>query len=45
VRYGQSLPVAFGINTAKWICAASIDLTQLAVAGNILHDLVDVNLL
>lgn len=29
----QSLPVAFGIDTAKYICAASIDLTQLAVAG------------
>jgi len=29
----QSLPVAFGIDTAKYICAASIDVTQLAVAG------------
>lgn len=28
----QSLPVAFGIDKAKWICVASIDLTQLAVA-------------
>ena len=29
----QSLPVAFGVDTAKWICAASIDITQLAVAA------------
>jgi chlorophyll synthase len=29
----QSLPVAFGVDTAKWICAASIDVTQLAVAA------------
>jgi len=29
----QSLPVAFGIDKAKWICVASIDLTQLAVAA------------
>ncbi|XP_024545677.1 chlorophyll synthase, chloroplastic [Selaginella moellendorffii] len=29
----QSLPVAFGIDTAKWICIGSIDLTQLSVAG------------
>ena len=29
----QSLPVAFGIDTAKWICAASVTLTQLGVAG------------
>lgn len=43
--HGQSLPVAFGIDTAKWICAASIDLTQLAVAGKILHDVVDINFL
>jgi chlorophyll synthase len=29
----QSLPVAFGVDTAKWICVASIDVTQLGVAG------------
>jgi chlorophyll synthase len=29
----NSLPVAFGIDTAKWICVASIDLTQLGVAA------------
>jgi len=29
----QSLPVAFGVDTAKYICAASIDLTQLGVAA------------
>jgi len=29
----MSLPVQFGIDKAKWICAASIDLTQIAVAG------------
>ena len=29
----QSLPVAFGVDTAKWICVASIDATQLGVAG------------
>jgi len=29
----QSLPVAFGVDTAKWICAASIDVTQLSVAA------------
>jgi chlorophyll synthase len=28
----NSLPVAFGIDGAKWICAASVTLTQLAVA-------------
>lgn len=28
----QSLPVAFGIEKAKYICAASIDVTQLSVA-------------
>lgn len=33
----QSLPVAFGIDTAKYICAASIDVTQLAVAAYILY--------
>eukprot|EP01023_Acetabularia_acetabulum_P014411 TRINITY_DN17055_c0_g2_i2.p1 TRINITY_DN17055_c0_g2~~TRINITY_DN17055_c0_g2_i2.p1 ORF type:complete len:413 (+),score=43.38 TRINITY_DN17055_c0_g2_i2:72-1241(+) len=29
----QSLPVAFGVDTAKWILVGTIDLTQLAVAG------------
>lgn len=25
----QSLPVAFGVDTAKWICASTIDVTQV----------------
>eukprot|EP00889_Picochlorum_renovo_P004422 jgi/Picre1/31452/NNA_006804.t1 len=29
----QSLPVAFGVETAKWICVASIDITQLGIAA------------
>eukprot|EP00270_Netrium_digitus_P000962 TRINITY_DN11089_c0_g1_i1.p1 TRINITY_DN11089_c0_g1~~TRINITY_DN11089_c0_g1_i1.p1 ORF type:complete len:444 (+),score=114.03 TRINITY_DN11089_c0_g1_i1:43-1332(+) len=29
----QSLPVAFGVDAAKWICVGTIDLTQLSVAG------------
>ncbi|KAJ1472692.1 hypothetical protein T484DRAFT_1839274, partial [Baffinella frigidus] len=29
----MSLPVQFGIEKAKWICAGSIDVTQLSVAG------------
>ena len=29
----QSLPVAFGIDKAKYICAATIDVTQLSVAA------------
>ena len=29
----QSLPVAFGIDTAKWLTVATIDLTQLCVAA------------
>ena len=29
----NSLPVAFGIDTAKYICVASIDLTQLGVVA------------
>lgn len=29
----QSLPVAFGIEAAKWITVVTIDLTQLAVAA------------
>ncbi|EXB99414.1 Chlorophyll synthase [Morus notabilis] len=28
----QSLPVAFGAETAKWICVGAIDITQLSVA-------------
>jgi hypothetical protein len=29
----NSLPVAFGVDKAKLICVASIDLTQLGVAA------------
>ena len=29
----QSLPVAFGVDKAKWICAGSVTLTQLGVAA------------
>lgn len=29
----QSLPVAFGVETAKYICVASIDITQLGIAA------------
>ncbi|KAL3928273.1 MAG: hypothetical protein SGPRY_002456 [Prymnesium sp.] len=29
----QSLPVAFGVDTAKWICVGTIDITQLGVAA------------
>ena len=29
----QSLPVAFGVETAKWITVATIDVTQAAVAA------------
>lgn len=29
----QSLPVAFGVEKAKWICALSVSLTQLGVAA------------
>ncbi|GJM88329.1 hypothetical protein PR202_ga04379 [Eleusine coracana subsp. coracana] len=29
----QSLPVAFGMETAKWICVGAIDITQLSVAA------------
>lgn len=32
----QSLPVAFGTETAKWICVGAIDITQLSVAGYLL---------
>merc|ERR1711968_157849 len=29
----QSLPVAFGVDVAKWLTVGTIDVTQLAVAG------------
>jgi chlorophyll synthase len=29
----QSLPVAFGVDAAKWICVGTIDATQLGVAA------------
>jgi len=29
----QSLPVAFGVEGAKWICVSTIDVTQLGVAA------------
>eukprot|EP00850_Spirogloea_muscicola_P018510 SM000170S02682 [mRNA] locus=s170:96762:101412:- [translate_table: standard] len=29
----NSLPVAFGVDKAKWICVSTIDLTQLSVAA------------
>ena len=29
----QSLPVAFGLDTAKYLCVGSIDLTQLGIAA------------
>jgi chlorophyll/bacteriochlorophyll a synthase len=29
----NSLPVAFGIDGAKWICVSTIDITQIAVAA------------
>ena len=29
----NSLPVAFGVDTAKYICVGSIDVTQLGVAA------------
>lgn len=32
----NSLPVAFGIDKAKWLCAGSITLTQLGVAAYLL---------
>ncbi|KAL3585782.1 hypothetical protein D5086_012649 [Populus alba] len=34
----QSLPVAFGAETAKWICVGAIDITQLSIAGYLLGD-------
>ncbi|KAF9591334.1 hypothetical protein IFM89_003957 [Coptis chinensis] len=32
----QSLPVAFGVDAAKWICVGAIDITQLSVAAYLL---------
>ncbi|KAM0953665.1 putative chlorophyll synthase [Dioscorea sansibarensis] len=32
----QSLPVVFGMDTAKWICVGAIDITQLSIAGYLL---------
>ncbi|KAG6527450.1 hypothetical protein ZIOFF_009552 [Zingiber officinale] len=32
----QSLPVAFGMDTAKWICVGAIDITQFSVAAYLL---------
>ncbi|GAB2278073.1 hypothetical protein Dimus_012770 [Dionaea muscipula] len=32
----KSLPVAFGVEAAKWICVGAIDITQLSVAGYLL---------
>ncbi|KAF6147004.1 hypothetical protein GIB67_036723 [Kingdonia uniflora] len=32
----QSLPVAFGVDAAKWLCVGAIDITQLSVAGYLL---------
>ncbi|KAK4771298.1 hypothetical protein SAY87_031830 [Trapa incisa] len=32
----QSLPVAFGAETAKWICVGAVDITQISVAGYLL---------
>lgn len=37
----QSLPVAFGVDTAKWICVGSIDVTQLCVMGYVAFGLQD----
>jgi len=33
----QSLPVAFGVEKAKWLTVGTIDLTQLAVAGYLFY--------
>ncbi|OVA02729.1 UbiA prenyltransferase family [Macleaya cordata] len=32
----QSIPVAFGMDTAKWICVGAIDITQITVVGYLL---------
>jgi len=34
----QSLPVAFGVEAAKWICVASIDVTQALVAAYLAYN-------
>lgn len=31
----QSLPVIFGMDTAKWICVSAIDMTQISIAGKL----------
>lgn len=41
MQFEQSLPVAFGAETAKWICVGAIDITQLSVAGMLLLILSD----
>lgn len=33
----QSLPVAFGIDTAKWLTVGTIDITQLLVAAYLFY--------
>ncbi|KAJ8647576.1 hypothetical protein MRB53_000599 [Persea americana] len=32
----QSLPVIFGMDTAKWICVSAIDMTQISIAAYLL---------
>ena len=32
----QSLPVAFGVDAAKWITVGTIDITQISVAAYLL---------
>lgn len=39
MQFEQSLPVAFGAETAKWICVGAIDITQISVAGMLLFTL------
>jgi chlorophyll synthase len=41
MQFEQSLPVAFGAETAKWICVGAIDITQLSIAGMLLLILSD----
>lgn len=33
----QSLPVAFGVDTAKWLTVGTIDITQLLVAAYLFY--------
>ena len=33
----QSLPVAFGVETAKWLTVGTIDITQLLVAAYLFY--------